>query len=260
MKPDKASLREILLEKADVYNRPTFIESDPISIPHFFSKPADIEIAGFLAATIAWGQRKTLIQNARELMRRMDFAPHDFIVHHSQKERLKFSDFVHRTFNGEDAVFFLERLQVLYAQNSSMEHLFCSTAHSVFDGILQFRSAFLGNAAPQRHGKHVANPADGSAAKRLNMFLRWMVRNDSRGVDFGIWKTIKPSQLYIPLDVHSGRVARMLGILSRKQDDWTAVEELTAALREFDAQDPIRFDYALFGMGVNERHSINEPH
>jgi len=260
MKLDRASLHEILHEKADLYNRNTFIEADPISIPHLFSKPADIEIAGFLSATIAWGQRKTLIHNARELMRRMDFAPHDFMLHHTSKERDTFGDFVHRTFNGEDAVFFIERLQQIYRHNNSMESLFLAPSHSVFDGILQFRSLFLGNAAPKRHGKHVANPADGSAAKRLNMFLRWMVRNDKRGVDFGIWKAIKPSQLYIPLDVHSGRVARKLGLLSRKQDDWRAVEELTNALREFDSKDPVRFDFALFGMGVNERASVIEPH
>jgi uncharacterized protein (TIGR02757 family) len=259
MKLNRASLQEILFEKADLYNRPTFIEADPISIPHLFSKAQDIEIAGFLSATIAWGQRKTLIQNARELMRRMDFAPHDFIVHHTHKERKRFGDFVHRTFNGEDAVFFIARLQQLYNKHQSLEPLFYSESCTVYDGILQFREAFLSDNVPARHGKHVANPAAGSASKRINMFLRWMVRNDKRGVDFGIWKTLRPADLQIPLDVHSGRVARKLGLLERTQDDWRAVEELTAALRTFDAADPVRFDYALFGMGVNERSNFSEP-
>lgn len=259
MKLNRASLQEILFEKADLYNRPTFIEADPISIPHLFTTPADIEIAGFLTATIAWGQRKSLIQNAHELMRRMDFAPHDFIVHHTYKERVRFGNFVHRTFNGEDAEFFLERLQKLFLKHHSLEPLFYSETRAVFDGIVQFRRAFLGDDAPARHGKHVANPAAGSAAKRINMFLRWMVRCDQRGVDFGIWKTLRPTDLQIPLDVHSGRVARKLGLLERMQDDWRAVEELTATLRTFDAADPVRFDYALFGMGVNERSTFSEP-
>lgn len=258
MKLSRASLQEILLEKVDLYNRPTFIETDPISVPHLFTKPADIEIAGFLSATIAWGQRKTLIQNARELMRRMDFAPHDFIVHHTHKERNLFGNFVHRTFNGEDARFFLERLQQLYLQHHSLEPLFYSETGAAYDGIVKFRRAFLGDEAPARHGKHVANPAAGSASKRINMFLRWMVRCDQRGVDFGIWKTLRAADLQIPLDVHSGRVARKLGLLERMQDDWRAVEELTAALRTFDAADPVRFDYALFGMGVNERTTFSE--
>jgi uncharacterized protein (TIGR02757 family) len=259
MKLSRASLQEILFEKADLYNRPTFIETDPISVPHLFTKPADIEIAGFLSATIAWGQRKTLILNARELMRRMDFAPHDFIVHHKHKERNQFGNFVHRTFNGEDARFFLERLQQLYLQHHSLEPLFYSESGAAYDGIVKFRRAFLGDEAPARHSKHVANPAAGSAAKRINMFLRWMVRCDQRGVDFGIWKTLRAADLQIPLDVHSGRVARKLGLLERTQDDWRAVEELTAALRTFDAADPVRFDYALFGMGVNERTTFSEP-
>jgi uncharacterized protein (TIGR02757 family) len=259
MKLDRASLQDLLFEKADLYNRQSFIEADPISIPHLFSKAEDIEIAGFLTATIAWGQRKTLIQNARELMRRMDFAPHDFIIHHTPKERMSFGDFVHRTFNGEDAVYFIERLQQLYSKHQSLEPFFYSESHAVYDSILRFRAAFISDDAPGRHGKHIANPATGSAAKRINMFLRWMVRNDKRGVDFGIWKTLRPKDLQIPLDVHSGRVARKLGLLKRTQDDWLAVEELTAVLRTFDAADPVRFDYALFGMGVNERSNFSEP-
>lgn len=260
MKLDRASLHDLLRDKADLYNRQSFIEVDPISIPHLFKKAEDIEIASFLSATIAWGQRKTLIQNARELMRRMDFEPYDFIIHHSKKERKQFNNFVHRTFNGEDAVFFMDRLQQLYSKHQSLEPLFYTASHKIYDGILQFRASFLGNDAPARHAKHVANPAAGSAAKRINMFLRWMVRNDKRGVDFGIWKTLRPENLQIPLDVHSGRIARKLGLLKRKQNDWLAVEELTAVLRTFDAADPVRFDYALFGMGVNEGSTFNEPH
>jgi uncharacterized protein (TIGR02757 family) len=253
-----AECAEILEEKADAYNRISFIENDPICIPHRFASKADREISGFLAATIAWGQRKTLIANAEKLIDWMDGHPAEFIINHTPKERKRFQPFVHRTFNGADAIFFIERLQHIYRVYGSLEPLFTTTTGSAFDAITNFRTAFLGAHPIQRHGKHIANPEAGSAAKRLNMFLRWMVRKDQRGVDFGIWKCIPPSHLKIPLDVHSGSTARALGLLTRNANDWQAVEELTASLRQFDSEDPVRFDFALFGMGVNEKFSRNQ--
>lgn len=258
MKKDKKpwlEIQEILEEKADLYNRITFIEEDPISIPHLFTKREDIEISGLLTAIISWGQRKTLIRNAREMMLRMDDAPFDFVINHSAADLQRFQSFVHRTFNGNDCQFFIRRLGEVYQTNQSLEHLFSFQNGSVYDGILHFRRSILDTLVPPGTSKHLADPSAGSAAKRINMFLRWMVRNDSRKVDFGIWKTIPMSKLMIPLDVHSGGVARKLGILQRKQDDWRAVEELTGFLRQLDASDPVRFDYALFGMGVNEKLS-----
>lgn len=248
-------IKEILEEKADLYNRTTFIEDDPISIPHLFSKREDIEISGLLTAIISWGQRKTLIRNAREMMLRMDDSPFDFVMNHSANDLQRFQNFVHRTFNGNDCQFFIRRLGEVYKTHQSLEQLFSVQNGSVYDGILHFRRLIFDTLVPQGTSKHLADPSAGSAAKRINMYLRWMVRNDLRKVDFGIWKTIPMSKLMIPLDVHSGGVARKLGILQRKQDDWRAVEELTGFLRQLDASDPVRFDYALFGMGVNEKLS-----
>jgi uncharacterized protein (TIGR02757 family) len=249
----RAECAEILEEKANAYNRISFIESDPICIPHRFESKQDREISGFLVATIAWGQRKTLIANAEKLLDWMDNRPADFILNHTSKERKRFLPFVHRTFNGADAVFFIERLQQIYRLHGSLEPLFHTQTGSVYDGLIKFRSSFMGSETPARHLKHIANPEAGSAAKRLNMFLRWMVRKDTRGVDFGIWNCFAPSDLRIPLDVHSGTSARALGLLTRNANDWQAVEELTTSLRSFDADDPVRFDFALFGMGVNEK-------
>lgn len=246
-------LKEILEEKADLYNRTTFIEDDPISIPHLFSKREDIEISGLLTAIISWGQRKTLIRNAREMMLRMDDAPFDFVMHHSETDLKRFQNFVHRTFNGNDCQFFIRRLGEVYRNHQSLEPLFSIGNGSIYDGILNFRNVMFDTFVPQGTSKHLADPSTGSAAKRLNMYLRWMVRNDKRKIDFGLWNSIPMSGLMIPLDVHSGGVARKLGILQRKQDDWRAVEELTGFLKQLDASDPVRFDYALFGMGVNEK-------
>jgi uncharacterized protein (TIGR02757 family) len=248
-------LKDILEEKADLYNRLTFIDDDPISIPHLFSKKEDIEISGLLTAIISWGQRKTLIRNAREMMTRMDDAPHDFVLNHSETELQRFQHFVHRTFNGNDCQFFIRRLGEVYRKHNTLEQLFALKSGSLFDGIVHFRQVMFDAAVPQGTSKHLADPSAGSAAKRINMYLRWMVRNDARKIDFGIWKSISMANLMIPLDVHSGGVARKLGILQRKQDDWRAVEELTGFLRQLDAADPVRFDYALFGMGVNEKLS-----
>ncbi|MFN5318620.1 MAG: TIGR02757 family protein [Bacteroidia bacterium] len=255
MRLTHAECAEILEEKANAYNRISFIENDPICIPHRFESKADREISGFLAATIAWGQRKTLIANAEKLIEWMDGRPADFIINHTAKERKRFLPFVHRTFNGADAIFFIERLQHIYSVHGSLERLFETSSGNAFEAIVKFRTAFLGANPPERHLKHVANPEAGSAAKRLNMFLRWMVRKDQRGVDFGIWSCLAPSDLRIPLDVHSGTTARSLGLLTRNANDWQAVEELTASLRQFDPIDPVRYDFALFGMGVNEKIS-----
>ncbi len=251
MKLAPAELKDFLEEKANKYNSSQFIESDPISIPHLFDKKQDIEISGFLAATIAWGQRATVIKNARRLVEWMDYHPHDFVLNASETDLKPFEGFVHRTFNGVDALFFLQSLRNIYQKYDSMETLF--KAKAVKEGIINFRKAFFSIPHEKRSEKHVSNPEANASSKRLNMYLRWMVRSDNKGVDFGIWENISPALLQCPLDVHSGRVARKLGLLRRKQDDWKAVEELGIALRKFDAQDPARYDYALFGLGVFEK-------
>lgn len=253
----QAQLQELLDSRVEHYNRPDFIESDPISIPHRFSKKEDIEIAGFLAATIAWGQRPTIIRNALQLMEWMNEAPHDFILHATEKDLSPFYDFKHRTFNGEDCVFFLTTLQNIYRHHGGLEDAFSSHISkedtTVFKGITGFRNLFFSLDHLPRTRKHVSEPANKSAAKRLNMYLRWMVRNDNKGVDFGLWKKINPAQLCCPLDVHSGRTARHLKLLKRKASDWQAVEELTTSLKKFDPEDPVKYDFALFGLGVFEK-------
>lgn len=241
---------------ADRYNRPSFIETDPISIPRQFSKKEDIEIAAFFAATIAWGQRKTILRNAQSIVERMDMQPHAFILGAGKKEKKRFDDFVHRTYNGTDAQYFLEALRRIYKKYGSMEPVFAQGIRNGGDmksGIVHFRNTFFEAEHPARTRKHVPNPESGSSAKRLNMFLRWMVRRDKRGVDFGTWKTISPALLCCPLDVHSGRTARKLGLLTRKQDDWKALEELMSSLRKFDPKDPAKYDFALYGLGVFEK-------
>ena len=241
-------LFSFLEENYSCYNRPDFIESDPISIPHKFSKKEDIEIAGFFSATIAWGQRPTIIKNANELMKRMDFSPYEFVLHHTKKDMLQFKNFKHRTFNGVDCIFFIKSLQNIYRKHKSLEAAFAGS--NAKNSITNFRQLFFSIPHPHRTGKHVSNPDSNSSSKRLNMFLRWMVRKDKCGVDFGIWNNIKMSELMCPLDVHSGNVARKLGLLHRKQNDWKSVEELTCRLREFDINDPVKYDFALFGLGV----------
>lgn len=248
----KNQIKELLDTKALQYNQVSFIQDDPIQIPHLFSQKEDIEIAGFLAATIAWGQRKTIINNAKLLMEKMDFAPHQFILTHQKKDLEVFKNFKHRTFNFLDLSFFLKSLQNIYLNHGGLETLFSST-HTNYERIVHFRSTFeeIGNIG--RTAKHVSNPAKGSSAKRLNMFLRWMVRNDNQGVDFGIWKKINPATLLCPLDVHTGNVARKLGILTRTQNDWKSVMELSKNLASFDKKDPIKYDFALFGLGAYEK-------
>ncbi len=253
---NKSERKEFLDEKYDQYNRITFIDSDPVSIPRRFSKKQDIEIAGFLSATIAWGQRPTIIRNANRLMKWMDESPHAFILNHSQNDLKPFKTFVHRTFNNEDCLCFIRSLKHLYTLHDSLEQAFQPGGtwkeKTVGNAISAFRHQFFSIPHPERSRKHLSDPARGSATKRINMFLRWMVRQDKRGVDFGIWKTIPVSSLMCPLDVHSGNVARKLGLLKRTQNDWQAVEELTAALRKLDPADPVKYDFALFGLGVFE--------
>ncbi len=249
------SLLESLVEK---YNQPVFIESDPISVPHRFSKKQDIEISGFWTAMFAWGQRKTIINKANELFELMDDAPYDFIVNHEERDRERFLNFKHRTFQPLDTLYFLEFLQWFYQNHDSLEEAFLKNWQpehpDTGEALRGFNELFFSLPdAPRRTRKHVATPATKSSCKRLNMFLRWMVRQDERGVDFGIWKKISPNQLLIPLDVHVDRIARRFGLLQRKQTDWLAVLELTERLRKFDPDDPVKYDFALFGVGVLEK-------
>jgi len=251
-----------LLEKAEQYERAGFIEDDPISVPHRFSNPRDIELAGFIAASLAWGQRKTILNSASKFIERMDNAPAEFIRQATPAElKGAAADFVHRTFQPRDAELFLHALQGLMGQYASLEQAFLpisSTDAPTVEGHLRvFHDRFFAAAARRgfeagRTQKHVASPQRGSATKRLNMFLRWMVRPARRGVDFGIWTEIKPGQLMIPLDVHTGNVGRKLGLLERKASDWKAVEELMNSLRQVDSVDPVRLDFALFGLGAIE--------
>lgn len=255
MKLNKADLKEFLDEKADLYNCCAFIEHDPISIPHLFSKKEDIEISGFFAATLAWGNRKMILRNANRIVNLLDDSPYDFIMNYEEKDLERMKGFVHRTFNSDDLIYFIKALRSIYINRGGLEKIFDEheTSDSIKSVIHEFRGIFLELPHSRRTEKHVSDPFKGSAAKKLNMFLRWMVRKDDRGVDFGIWKGIDPSMLYIPLDLHSGKTARKLGLLSRKTNDWKAVEELTSVLREFDPADPVKYDFALFGLGVNEK-------
>jgi uncharacterized protein (TIGR02757 family) len=247
-------LKNFLDEKYELYNRPTFIEHDPISIPHKFSRKEDIEIAAFFSATIAWGQRPTIIKNANKLMELMENEPYQFIMNSDKKDWKHFKGFVHRTFQEADAVYFIQAFQRIYRDYGGLENVFSAKSEKDMKaGIVHFRKVFLEINPGGRTAKHIANIEKNASAKRINMFLRWMVRNDKRGVDFGIWKNISPSLLYCPLDLHSGRVARRLGILNRQQDDWKAVNELTTNLRTLDKKDPVKYDFALFGLGAFEK-------
>lgn len=247
-----SELTDFLNQKAEYYETLNFIESDPIQIPHLFSKKEDIEIAGFLAATIAWGQRPTIIRNARFLMDRMDMSPFDFILNFTSDDLDSFSKFKHRTFNFEDLKFFFASLQNIYTNHNGLETAFSSFPLEMNKNISNFKKIFFEPPHLHRTQKHVSDPLKGSAAKRLNMFLRWMVRSPEKGVDFGIWNKIKPSDLYLPLDVHTANVSRNLGLLQRKQNDWKALNELRSKLTKMDPQDPVKYDFALFGLGVFE--------
>lgn len=254
-KLEYTELKFFLDQKAGLFNRPSYIESDPIQVPHRFTTAEDIEIAAFLTATIAWGNRKSIIKNAFRLISLMDNAPFQFITNGMHSETKRLEKFVHRTFSGSDAIEFVFALQSVCAEHQSLGGFFKSSwekHREIREVLIHFRQEFYKNIPFKTSGRHLSDVSRGSAAKRLNMFLRWMVRNDRCGVDFGLWDFIPPAALYIPLDVHSGRVARKLGMLHRNQDDWKAVEELTMVLRELDPADPVKYDFALFGLGVFE--------
>jgi len=251
----RSELKDFLDEKVVQYNHPSFLERDPIQVPHLFTKKEDIEISGFLTACIAWGNRKSIIGNAIRLMVLLDNSPYDFVLNHSENDLAKLSPFVHRTFNGLDLQYFVQGLKHIYQNHDGLESVFAKHQEkdSLQASISKFKSIFFELPHQPRTQKHVSDPLKGSAAKRINMFLRWMVRNDSTGVDFGLWKSLKPCQLSCPLDVHSGNVARKLKLLKRKQNDAKALAELDKNLRKLDANDPVKYDFALFGLGVFER-------
>lgn len=251
---NKSELKEFLNEKVLLYNTTNFIESDPIQIPHLFTAKEDVEISGFLVATIAWGNRKSIIGNGKRLVEIMGNSPLDFVLNFSEKDTRKLSGFVHRTFNEDDLRYFFSALQNIYLNHDGLESVFSSYAekHSLQPAIHYFKKVFFSLPHLPRTQKHISDPLNNSAAKRINMFLRWMVRQDHTGVDFGLWKSISPAQLSCPLDVHSGNVARKLNLLKRKQNDAKGVIELDASLRKLDPMDPVKYDFALFGLGVFE--------
>jgi uncharacterized protein (TIGR02757 family) len=251
----QTELKDFLDEKVVLYNNPNFITSDPIQIPHLYSLKEDIEISGFLAATIAWGNRKMIINNAKKLMDIMGNSPYDFVMSHSENDLEKLENFVHRTFNSIDAVTFIKSLQNIYKNHNGLENVLSKNIknNSTQKSISEFKKVFFEIPHQQRTTKHISDPLNNSAAKRINMYLRWMVRNDKKGVDFGIWKSIPTSSLSCPLDVHSGNMARKLGLLSRKQNDAKALLELDTNLRLLDSNDPVKYDFALFGLGVFEK-------
>jgi uncharacterized protein (TIGR02757 family) len=249
-------LKEFLDEKYELYNRPSFIESDPIQIPHRFSRKEDIEIAAFLTSSIAWGNRKMIIRSAENIIKILNNEPYHFILNAVTKDFQKTEKFVHRTFNASDLSFFLASLQNIYRNYGGLESVFETGFHSdnsVFSAIAHFRKIFFSINHPEHCCKHVSDVEKNSAAKRINMFLMWLVRNDKRGVHFGLWKNIPTSELKIPLDLHSGNTARTLGFITRRQNDWKTVEELTNRLKQFDPNDPVKYDFALFGLGVFEQ-------
>ncbi|MCC9138615.1 TIGR02757 family protein [Pontibacter silvestris] len=252
-----ASIKALLDDRVEQYNKPVFIPNDPVSIPHRFTKKQDIEISGFFAAILAWGQRKTIINNCLKLMDLMDNAPHDFILNHQEQDLQRFLGFKHRTFNDTDLLYLLFFFQLYYQQHESLEIAFTGEHNEVKtqkERLEHFHNTvFSLEEAPHRTRKHISTPARKSACKRLNMYLRWMVRSDNGGVDFGIWNTMKMSDLVCPCDVHVERVARRLGLITRKGMDWMTAEELTEHLRTFDPADPVKYDFALFGLGVEEK-------
>lgn len=247
-------IKAILDDLADRVNVPGFIENDPVSVPHRYSVLQDIEISAFFTAIFSWGSRKSIIAKATTLMQLMDNSPYRFVMHHTDRDLRKLVGFVHRTFQGDDLLYFMDFLGRYYRQNNSLETAFHQGGPSAYDqeeALHSFRNTFFSAPyAPQRTRKHISDPKLGATCKRLNMFLRWMVRQDDRKVDFGLWKTIPASGLMIPLDVHVERHARRLGLLTRRQRDWKAVSELTANLKAFDPGDPVKYDYALFGLGT----------
>lgn len=269
------SLADFLNDKVALYNQPSFIQNDPVCIPHLFTKKQDIEIAGLFAAVFAWGNRTTIIQKSKELMQLMDLSPHDFCLHHTDRDLRKLLQFKHRTFNTTDLLYFIEFLQQHYSHYQSLENAFILPAKKhgaqrtiqpkegndplqepMAKALIFFQQYFFSLAsAPTRTRKHIASPANGSTCKRLNMYLRWMVRKDKNGVDFGIWKKLLPADLICPIDLHVARVSKRFGLLDRKQTDWQAAVELTGYLKTLDPRDPVKYDFALFGLGVIEKYT-----
>ncbi|MDI6031605.1 TIGR02757 family protein [Flavobacterium sp. LB2P84] len=252
---NSSELKSFLDEKVIQYNTLDFIESDPVQIPHLFSQKEDIEIAGFLSATIAWGNRKMIIKNSHKMMDLMGNAPYDFVMSHTENDLERLETFVHRTFNGQDFASFIRSLKNIYENHNGLESVYAKNQElkTMQNSISEFKKTFFEIPHQIRTQKHISDPLNNSAAKRINMYLRWMVRQDTKGVDLGIWKSISPASLSCPLDVHSGNVARKLGLLTRKQNDGKALAELDLKLREFDANDPVKYDFALFGLGVFEK-------
>jgi uncharacterized protein (TIGR02757 family) len=256
---NQQKLKEQLDQAVEKFNRPQFVENDPILIPHRFSRLQDIEIIGFWTSMLAWGNRKTIINSANRLIDLMDGAPYDFMMNHEEKDRIKFADFKHRTFQYTDTLYFLTFFQDFYSKNKSLETGFSQFIKpddaNVENGLKGFHELFFSlEDAPKRTRKHVATPIRKSTCKRLNMFLRWMVRPNDTGVDLGLWNNIKTNQLLMPLDVHVDRIARRFNLIERKQTDWKTVLELTNALKEFDPNDPVKYDFALFGIGIDEKN------
>jgi uncharacterized protein (TIGR02757 family) len=255
MKFSHSELKEFLEIKSNQYNQLGFIENDPISIPHLFKKRQDIEIAGLFAAILAWGKRVTIIRKCKELLERMDNDPHHFILHHRKKDLKTFLDFKHRTFNGTDALYFIEALRWIYSKHDSLEEAFLVGGNddTIEGGLIHFHNLFFSlEDYPHRTKKHLPTPERKSTCKRISMYLRWMVRTDQKGVDFGLWKKISPAQLICPCDLHVDRVARKLKLINRKQTDWQTALELTHNLRKLDPADPVKYDFALFGLGIEE--------
>jgi len=250
-------LEGFLNKKVDEFNQPFFIEKDPVSIPHLFSKKQDIEIAGFFAAIFSWGNRTTIIQKTKELMQRMDMSPYGFCKNYDGKGAKRLKGFKHRTFTEDDLLYFVEFFHHHYKTSTTLETAFTKWMgpkdHAIENALIGFKDYFFSFEHVKRTEKHISSPLQKSTCKRLNMFLRWMVRNDKAGVDLGIWKKISPSQLICPIDVHVARVTRRLGLLKRKQTDWLAAVELTENLKKFDSNDPVKYDFALFGLGALEK-------
>ncbi len=249
-------LKDLLNESYERYNNPVFITEDPIIVPHSFSHKEDMEIAGFFAATLAWGQRPQIIRSSMKLMQMMDHEPYKFITSSSENEIKMLQRFVHRTFNGSDCMFFVRSLKNIYLKHNGLEDVFSDAFYrhnNLKQSLIEFRRIFFEIPHLHHAEKHISDAAKESACKRINLFLRWMVRNDGRGVDFGLWKKIPSSALYCPLDLHTGNTSRELGLLNTKQNNWKAVEELTTILRKFDANDPVKYDFSLFGLGIYDK-------
>jgi uncharacterized protein (TIGR02757 family) len=253
------NLKDFFDQKVAEYNQPLFIKDDPVCIPHLFSQPQDIEIAAFFASIFAWGNRTTIINKSKELLQLMDNAPHQFCVQHQPQDLKKFMAFKHRTFNTTDLLYFVAFFKHHYHQHASLEKAFLmghdKKDSTIENSLIAFHHYFFSlEDVPHRTRKHIASPEKNSSCKRLNMFLRWMVRRDKKGVDFGIWKNISPAQLVCPIDVHVARVAKRFNLLQRNQTDWNAALELTTYLRSLDSSDPVKYDFALFGLGVVEKY------